>query len=92
MTAFVKPGNLADKLLEFRSSSGAMPNLPKGLVKSIRIRTIHLKYKKKLLAIGTSSARNQRFDCAEFGGMISVEQYFLKSKQFHSSIAQLIHL
>lgn len=79
MTAFVKPGNLADKLKEFhRSSRGAMPSLPKSLVRSIHVRTLHLGYKKKLFAIGTSSARNQKFDCAEFGGMISVEQYFLK--------------
>jgi hypothetical protein len=81
MTAFVKPGNLADKLLEFRqASSGGMPTLPKSLVKSIHVRTLHLGYKKKLFAIGTSSARNQKFDCAELGGMISVEQYFSKSK------------
>lgn len=81
MTAFVKPGNLADKLMEFRqSSSGGMPTLPKSLVKSIHIRTLHLGYKKKLFAIGSSHARGQKFDCTEFGGMISVEDYFLKSK------------
>jgi len=81
MTAFVKVGNLADKLLEFsRSSRGTMPTLPKGIVKSIRVRTLHLGYRKKLLAIGSTSARNTYFDCAEMGGKVSVEQYFAKSE------------
>jgi len=79
MTAFVTPGNLADKLFEFnRYSQGAMPSLPKGLVKSIKVKTLHLGYKKKLLSVGLTSARNTHFDCEEFGGRISVEQYFQK--------------
>ncbi len=57
-----------------------MPTLPKGIVKSIRVRTLHLGYRKKLLAIGSTSARNTYFDCAEMGGKVSVEQYFAKSE------------
>ncbi|KAF9530114.1 argonaute-like protein [Crepidotus variabilis] len=79
MTAFVNPGNLADRLNEFNQNSrGAMPTLPKAMVKSIRVKTLHLGYKKKLFAIGTTSARNTFFDCEELGGKTSVEQYFVK--------------
>lgn len=81
MTAFIEPGNLADRIMSFsQASRGAMPTLPKAMIKSINIRVQHLGYKRKLQAIGTTSARNTYFDCEEFGGKISVEQYFLKSK------------
>ena len=79
MTAFVRPGNLADKLFEFGQSSGAMPTLPKGMVKSIRVRAIHLGYRKKLFAIASTTARNTYFECDKYG-KISVEQYFLKGE------------
>ena len=80
MTAFIEPGNLAERLMSFgRNSRGAMPTLPKAMMKSISVRVQHLGYKRKLHAIGTTSARNTYFDCEEFGGRISVEQYFLKS-------------
>ncbi|KAF8970422.1 argonaute-like protein [Flammula alnicola] len=65
MTAFIVPGNLADRLMEFnRNSRDAMPTLPRT--------------RKKLIAIGTTSARNTYFNCEEFGGKISVERYFFK--------------
>jgi eukaryotic translation initiation factor 2C len=81
MTAFIVPGNLADRLMEFsRNSRGAMPTLPKSMVKSIRVKTLHLGYKKKLNAIGNNSARNTYFDCEEFGGRVSVETYFQRSE------------
>uniref|UniRef100_A0A8H8CN02 Argonaute-like protein n=1 Tax=Psilocybe cubensis TaxID=181762 RepID=A0A8H8CN02_PSICU len=79
MSAFITPGNLADRLQEFNTNSrGGMPTLPKGMIKSIRVRTLHLGYKKKLDSFGNGSARNTTFNCEEFGGKISVEQYFLK--------------
>ncbi|KAF9476154.1 QDE2 protein [Pholiota conissans] len=79
MTAFIVPGNLAERLLEFsRNSRGSMPTLPKNMVKSIRVKTLHLGYNKKLNAIGNKNARNTVFECEEFGGKISVESYFLK--------------
>ena len=81
MTAFIVPGNLAERLLEFRNNArGSMPNLPKAMVKSIKIKTLHLGYKKKLNAIGNLSARKMAFDCQEYGGRITVENYFKKSK------------
>ena len=81
MAAFIVPGNLADRLNEFgEASRGAMPTLPKGMVKSLKVKTRHLGHKKKVLAIGTRSARNTFFDCPELGGQVSVEVYFSKSK------------
>lgn len=83
MSAFIVPGNLADRLREFQSNSrGGMPTLPKGMIKSIKVKTIHMGYKKRLNSIGNASARDTYFDCEEFGGRISVEQYFLKSEYF----------
>ncbi|KAJ3494420.1 hypothetical protein NLJ89_g10812 [Agrocybe chaxingu] len=77
MTAFIEPGNLAQRLMDFnRHSRGAMPTLPPSMVKSIRVRTKHLGHTKKLLAIGSKSARNEFFNCEELGGKVSVEQYF----------------
>ncbi|KAJ6632516.1 Piwi-domain-containing protein [Mycena sp. CBHHK59/15] len=81
MTAFIEPGNLADALLAFsRDSRGAMPNLPKATACSIKVTTKHLGFKmrKPIKMIASTSARNTYFDCAEFGGRISVEQYFAK--------------
>ena len=83
MTAFLKAGNLADKLMEFnRSSRGTMPTLPKGIVKSIRVRTLHLGYRKKLISPSSRPVpwRNTYFDCVEMGGRVSVEKYFVKSE------------
>ncbi|KAF8664851.1 hypothetical protein AX16_000692 [Volvariella volvacea WC 439] len=77
--AFVVPGNLADALNAFNANSrGAMPTLPKQMVSSIKVKLRHLGYHKKLFAIGTKTPRDTYFDCAEFGGQISVEQYFKK--------------
>ena len=85
MSAFIEPGNLAERLKSFNQNSrGAMPTLPKAMTKSITVKVEHLGYKKKLRAIGTTSARDTYFDCEEFGGKISVEQYFLKSKSHYT--------
>ncbi|TFK35795.1 argonaute-like protein [Crucibulum laeve] len=79
MTAFIEPGNLADILIEFnRGSHGAMPRLPPPFVKSLRVHTTHLGHKKAVKLIGTTSARNTKFDCPEYGGKISVESFFKK--------------
>lgn len=85
MTAFIEPGNLADRLMSFNQKAhGAMPTIPKAMMKSINVRANHLGYKRKLHAIGSTSARNTYFECEEFGGKkISVEQYFLKSWSHH---------
>lgn len=82
MTAFVRPGNLADALRNFNANShGAMPNLPIGVMRSLaKVKLLHLGYSKKVTHIGTTSARNTKFNCEEFGGEITVESYFFKSK------------
>ena len=81
MTAFVEPGNLADRLLNFGEAAyGAMPTLSKAMIRSIKVRTLHLNHRKKLLAIGTTTARNTFFPSPEYGGNISVEQFFKKSE------------
>ncbi|KAH0580660.1 Protein argonaute 1B [Termitomyces sp. J132] len=78
MTAFIVPGNLANALLSFsRGSRGAMPTLPKSFGK-MKVRTQHLGHTKPIKRIGTRSARNTTFDCAELGGVVSVEKYFEK--------------
>ncbi|KAF8063268.1 argonaute-like protein [Lyophyllum atratum] len=78
MTAFVEPGNLADALSSFgRNSKGAMPTLPKGMAR-VKVKMQHLGYTKPIKRVGTTSARNTKFDCAELGGTVTVEQYFLK--------------
>ncbi|KAK7436896.1 hypothetical protein VKT23_018916 [Stygiomarasmius scandens] len=77
MTGFVKPGNLAEALRRFEGMSGALPTLPPGIIKSMHVVTRHLGYRRhRLKAIGTKTARNQDFPCDEFGGRISVENYF----------------
>jgi len=50
------------------------------MIRSIKVRTTHLNHRKKLKAIGKTTARNTYFECKEFGGRISVEAFFKKSK------------
>ncbi|KAJ7764554.1 argonaute-like protein [Mycena maculata] len=77
-TAFYTPGNLARAMEDFRNSSfGARVHV---FVKGVRIKTTHLGYKKTVKTIFNKSARQHKFDCAEFArdGPISVEEYFLR--------------
>ncbi|KAJ6590972.1 argonaute-like protein [Mycena vulgaris] len=75
-TAFYTPGNLARAMEDFRNSSfGARPN---AFVRGVRIKTTHLGYKKTVKSVFNKSARAHVFDCAEFGGRITVEDYFLR--------------
>ncbi|TFK67324.1 argonaute-like protein [Pluteus cervinus] len=79
MSAFVRPGPLSEALFEFnKNSRGAMPTLPKDIIRSIKLKLTHLGYNKKLDSIGTKTPRNMTFQCEEFGGEISVESYFRK--------------
>ncbi|KAJ7672569.1 argonaute-like protein, partial [Mycena polygramma] len=73
-TAFYTPGNLARAIEEFRQSSfGARPT---AFVKGVRVKTVHLGYKKTVKSVFNKSARQHRFDCAELGGLVTVEEYF----------------
>ncbi|KAH8832943.1 Piwi-domain-containing protein [Flagelloscypha sp. PMI_526] len=78
MTAFIMPGGLDKALDQFQSRQGGLPTLPPRFAKSIKPFIRHLKGKRALKAIGIQSARETKFDCQEFGGRISVEQYFKK--------------
>jgi eukaryotic translation initiation factor 2C len=75
-TAFYKPGNLADALMEFmRLSFNARAT---GFVKGLRIQATHLGYRKTIKR-ATEHTASYRFDSGDFGE-ISVAEYFLKSK------------
>ncbi|KAG1734938.1 ribonuclease H-like domain-containing protein [Suillus paluster] len=76
MTAFYKPGNLADAIMEFnRTSNGAMLQR---FVQKLKVTTSHLGYKQKkpIKKIMSTTARQQTFNCEEYHGQISVEDYF----------------
>ena len=77
---FYESGNLADAIMEFnRRSAGG---IPKKFSHSIEVTTSHLgfKMKRKIRAIAATPANKTFFDCQEFGGRVTVEQYFNKSK------------
>ncbi|KAG2360248.1 ribonuclease H-like domain-containing protein [Suillus spraguei] len=89
MTAFYKPGNLADAIIEFnRSSNGAMLQR---FTQKLKVTTSHLGYKQKkpIKKIMPTTARQTTFTCEEYGGKISVEEYFKKS--FRVSHIKLKH-
>jgi hypothetical protein len=79
MTAFYKPGNLADAIMAFqRSSDGAMLQR---FSQKLKVTTTHLGYKQKkpIKKIMPTSARRTFFPCEEYNGKISVEEYFKRS-------------
>ena len=75
MTAFYRPGNLADAIIAFsRSSLGAMP---RRFSQGIKVTTKHLGYKmKKPLKRITDKPASQTFFEHDKYGRVSVEQYF----------------
>ena len=74
-TAFYSPGNLAQALLTFRDLSfNANPN---SFVKGVRVKTVHLGYRKTVKKLAKINARQHRFS-SEYGE-VSVEEYFFKS-------------
>ncbi|KAF8558356.1 Piwi-domain-containing protein, partial [Imleria badia] len=76
MTAFYKPGNLAQAIMEFqRKSQGAML---RRFAQKLKVTTSHLGYKqtKPLKDIMSTTSKNTTFQCDEFNAKISVQQYF----------------
>ncbi|KAJ3563363.1 hypothetical protein NP233_g8987 [Leucocoprinus birnbaumii] len=74
-TAFYKPGNLADALNEFmRMSFSARAN---AFVKGLRVKALHLGYRKTITKVTDYTANTYIFDSGEFGE-VSVAEYFLK--------------
>ncbi|KAG1779924.1 Piwi domain-containing protein [Suillus placidus] len=85
MTAFYKPGNLADAIMAFqRSSDGAMPQR---FTQKLKVTTNHLGYKQKkpIKKIMPTTARRTFFHCEEYHGKISIEEYF-KRKYPHITL------
>jgi eukaryotic translation initiation factor 2C len=79
MTAFYKPGNLAEAIIEFnRTSNGAMLQR---FTQKLKVTTSHLGYKQKkpIKKIMSTTARQTTFHCEEYKGKISVEDYFKRS-------------
>jgi eukaryotic translation initiation factor 2C len=72
------PGSLAKAMIDFRSASfGARVNV---FVKGVRVKTTHLGYKKTVKALSNLTAKQHKFEVAEFGGAsMSVETYFKRS-------------
>lgn len=79
MTAFYKPGKLSDAITEFnQNSNGAMLQR---FAQKLKVTTSHLGYnqKKAVKKIMSTNAGNTFFICEEYGGKISVEEYFKRS-------------
>ena len=82
-TAFYTPGNLAEKMVEFMAAapSGRLASFVRG----VRVKTTHLGYRKTAKTVAKVNARQHRFE-AEGMGLVTVEEYFLKSKSHTSMI------
>ena len=86
-TAFLQPGNLVDAWKAYTDASmGASAD---EYLSGAKVATRHLGYKriKVIRGIGRNkTARVQTFDCQEFGGRITVEEYFKRSTYLLSSL------
>lgn len=86
MTAFYTPGNLAEAMIAFNNQSQG--GMPRAFVEKLKISTTHLGYVRKrgITGVMPTTARRTQFQCEELGGMVTVEQYFKRSKScnFHS--------
>lgn len=80
MSAFYTPySRLSDAMLEFqRQSRGAI--VPRTFYRKVKVASTYLGYRKKhtIKDFGVTP-RKAIFECEEYGGKISVEQYFKKS-------------
>ena len=79
-TAFYAPGNLAKRMDEFREHTGRA--MPESFARGLKVSTAHLGYARTYIVRGImtgKTARQERFHCEEFGGAISVEQFFKRS-------------
>ncbi|TBU46218.1 argonaute-like protein [Dichomitus squalens] len=72
-TAFYTPGNLADRMIEFMNLSPT--TRLRTFVRSVRVKTTHLGYRKTVKGLANVNARQHKFT-AEGMGEVTVEQYF----------------
>ena len=80
MTAFYKPGNLAQAIMEFQQRSNEV--ILRRFAQKLRVTLSHLGYKqtKLLKEIMSTTANSTFFSCDELKSTnMSVEQYFKKS-------------
>ncbi len=86
MSAFYEPGKLAEALRTFLM--GSFEAIPREFMREVKVSTRYLGYKRVMTIqrVVSSSASRQTFNCQEFGGLISVKDYFLKSASQFVSI------
>lgn len=86
-TAFYTAGNLAEQMQLFVTASfGARAN---AFAKNVRVQTTHLGYRKTVKGVSKFTARQHKFD-AEGMGMVTVEEYFKRSKPSYTSRLTMI--
>ncbi|KAI0248543.1 Piwi-domain-containing protein [Lactifluus subvellereus] len=76
MSAFHQPGNLSDALRAF--SAASYDAIPREFMRRVKVSTRYLGYKRVMTiqrVVGVSASR-QTFSCQEFGGTISVAEYY----------------
>lgn len=80
MTAFYTPGNLAQAMMAFQQQTGG--GMPRTFTDKLKVATTHLGYtrKKAIFRVSDQTARQIKFDCQELGGIVTVEQYFQRSR------------
>ncbi|KAH9987974.1 Piwi-domain-containing protein [Russula vinacea] len=78
MSAFYEPGKLSDALRSFLVSS--FDAIPREFMRKVKVSTRHLGYKRVMTIqrVVSSSASRQTFNCQEFGGHISIKDYFFR--------------
>ena len=87
-TAFYTPGNLANAITQFMQSTfGARANT---FAKGVRVKAMHLGYKKTIKSVSNLTARQHRFHVAEFNREMSVEEYFRLSKYRFSGLTHIL--
>ena len=65
-------------MIEFKDASfGARPSV---FVKGLRVIATHLGYRKTVKGLAKVNAKQHRFHCAEFNKVVTVEEYFARSK------------
>jgi eukaryotic translation initiation factor 2C len=77
-TAFYSEGNLADAMITFeRVSFGARMST---FVLRVRVKTDHLGHRKSVKRLAKFNAKQHKFEAQELGGVVTVEEYFRRSK------------
>ena len=59
--------------------------MPQSFAENLRVTTKHLGYTRKYMIhriMTSKTARSERFDCAELGGKVTVEEFFKRSECF----------